>query len=204
MLLRPWFDAAALRLLTQWYFPLSRGWAAALAAGGSVEPLPERDAVRPLRPPPAAVDADAGGDRRAVARCRRRRVGGGVLRRRPGARRRRGAATAARRLALTNLRASFVPLHLQIAAAADRVGGRGARIGGASAWLAPSLPAAGVRRRFRSLPTSRPRAASFRRLGIEGWVRFPAPTAAVTGLAWARVSAPVVAAQRRLAGRCRR
>jgi len=34
---RPWFDDAALRLLTQWYFPLSRGWAAALAADGSVE-----------------------------------------------------------------------------------------------------------------------------------------------------------------------
>ena len=31
LLLRPWFDDAALRLLTQWYFPLSRGWAAALA-----------------------------------------------------------------------------------------------------------------------------------------------------------------------------
>ena len=28
----PWFDAAALRMLTQWYFPLSRGWAAAQAA----------------------------------------------------------------------------------------------------------------------------------------------------------------------------
>src|SRR5512143_1773768 len=37
LLLRPWFDHAALRLLKQWYFPLSRGWAAALAAEGSVE-----------------------------------------------------------------------------------------------------------------------------------------------------------------------
>jgi len=37
VLLRPWFDDAALRLLANWYFPLSRAWAAAIAAEGSVE-----------------------------------------------------------------------------------------------------------------------------------------------------------------------
>ena len=31
--LRPWFDRAALRLIARWYLPLSRAWAAALAAG---------------------------------------------------------------------------------------------------------------------------------------------------------------------------
>src|SRR5512132_4228187 len=30
------------------------------------------------------------------------------------------------------------------------------------------------------------------RLGMEGWVRFPAPTAAIPGRVWARVSSPAV------------
>ena len=34
---QPWFDRWALRLLTAWFFPLSRLWAAARAAEGSVE-----------------------------------------------------------------------------------------------------------------------------------------------------------------------
>ena len=34
---RPWFDALALQVVAQWYLPLSRGWAAALAAEGSPE-----------------------------------------------------------------------------------------------------------------------------------------------------------------------
>ena len=34
---RPWFDGAALLLLSGWFFPLSRLWAAARAAEGSVE-----------------------------------------------------------------------------------------------------------------------------------------------------------------------
>ena len=34
---RPWFDAIAIRALARWFFPLSRLWAAARAADGSVE-----------------------------------------------------------------------------------------------------------------------------------------------------------------------
>jgi len=34
---RPWFDQVALRFLAKWFFPLSRLWAAARAADGSVE-----------------------------------------------------------------------------------------------------------------------------------------------------------------------
>lgn len=37
VLARPWFDKAALRLLSQWFFPVSRLWAAARAAEGSTE-----------------------------------------------------------------------------------------------------------------------------------------------------------------------
>ena len=37
LILRPWFDRAALKILTTWYFPLSRAWAEAVAAEGSAE-----------------------------------------------------------------------------------------------------------------------------------------------------------------------
>lgn len=37
LVFRPWFDALALHVVAQWYLPLSRGWAAALAAEGSPE-----------------------------------------------------------------------------------------------------------------------------------------------------------------------
>jgi len=35
MVARPWFDAAALKALSMWFFPLSRMWGAAMAADGS-------------------------------------------------------------------------------------------------------------------------------------------------------------------------
>lgn len=35
--MRPWFDWMAVRFVTKWYFPLSRAWAAGLAADGSVD-----------------------------------------------------------------------------------------------------------------------------------------------------------------------
>ena len=37
LVLRPWFDRIALHAVAQWYFPLSRGWAAAIESGGEVE-----------------------------------------------------------------------------------------------------------------------------------------------------------------------
>lgn len=37
LLLRPWFDGLALWAITRWYLPLSRAWAAGLAAEGSPE-----------------------------------------------------------------------------------------------------------------------------------------------------------------------
>ena len=37
LIARPWFDQVALRLLAKWFFPLSRLWAAARAAEGSVD-----------------------------------------------------------------------------------------------------------------------------------------------------------------------
>lgn len=51
---RPWFDQVALRMLAKWFFPLSRLWAAARAAEGSVDryfteaPIAPQPRLRPL------------------------------------------------------------------------------------------------------------------------------------------------------------
>ncbi len=37
LLLRPWYDWCGVRAIVNWYFPLSRAWAAALEAGGDLE-----------------------------------------------------------------------------------------------------------------------------------------------------------------------
>jgi hypothetical protein len=49
---RPWFDAVAIRVLGRWFFPLSRLWAAARAANGSVDRF---FAEVPMAPDPALV-----------------------------------------------------------------------------------------------------------------------------------------------------
>lgn len=49
---RPWFDALAIRALGRWFFPLSRLWAAARAANGSVDRF---FAEVPMTPDPALV-----------------------------------------------------------------------------------------------------------------------------------------------------
>ncbi len=54
LIARPWFDQVALRLLARWFFPLSRLWAAARAAEGSVDryfaetPMEPQSRLRPL------------------------------------------------------------------------------------------------------------------------------------------------------------
>ena len=186
----PWFDAAALRMLTQWYFPLSRGWAAAQAAT-SPEPflrhIPCGRFARRLLPGVlkrvhdrrAALDA-------ADAAWEAAFFGEGPAR----------ADVEAERLcaalALGNLRGAFVPLHLQsplpalaweIEAPASVAHRHGSRLARPEQAFADAFDLADIQ-------ASRGFLSS---LGVEGWIRFPAPTVAVTGLAWARVTAPVVA-----------
>jgi len=52
LIARPWFDALATRALGRWFFPLSRLWAAARAAEGSVDRF---FAEVPMAPEPALV-----------------------------------------------------------------------------------------------------------------------------------------------------
>ena len=191
LLLRPWFDDAALRLLTQWYFPLSRGWAAALAAGGSVDrflsELPSGRISRRLLPSVLARVETRQAVLAAVdSQWEEAFFGSGPARAQLEALRRRAAT------ALTNVRASLVPLHIETplppiawwveapASVAHRHGWRLACPRRAfSDSFDPSIVEAS--RGFLSPH------------GIEGWVRFPAPTAAIPGRAWARIFSPAVA-----------
>lgn len=75
LLLRPWFDRAALWFLVPWFFPLSRMWAAGLECGGSVEEFRRRTGARGLPDGVVAaalakLSAQHGRLRRADARWR--------------------------------------------------------------------------------------------------------------------------------------
>lgn len=190
LILRPWFDEAALRLLTRWYFPLSRAWAAALVADGSADRFIEQVGcsrfARRLLPPilrraqtrqAVLVAADTAWEEAFF--------GDGPARAEVEAARLRAAGS------LTNLRSAFVPLHVhsplpavawQIEPPASVPARHAARLADPMSAFADSFDPSDIEasRGFRS------------RNGIDGWLRFPAATTAgrASGPAWARVSAP--------------
>ncbi len=193
LLLRPWFDDTALRLLTQWYFPLSRGWAAALAADGSVErfltELPCGRFSRRLLP---SILSRVETHRAVLAAADRQWedafFGSGPARAEIEAQRWHAAS------ALTNVRASLVPLHMatrlppiawQVEAPASVTDRHNSRLGCLPQAFSDSFDPSIVE----------PSRGFLSPAGIEGWVRFPAPTAAIPGRAWARISTPAVTPQ---------
>jgi hypothetical protein len=190
LVLRPWFDHTALSLLTRWYFPLSRAWAAALAAGG----IPERffRQVPPGRRTDTFVprilrQMEARRDALAIAETRWEEAffGSGPAAADAEAMRVRAAA------ALMSQRMAFVPLHLEqpfpavrfeveTPAAVERR--HGPRLRRPEAAFVARVPPSSVQasRAFRA------------RFGIEGWLRFPCPVPSVGPVAWARVCTPPV------------
>jgi len=205
LLLRPWFDSTALRLLTRWYFPLSRGWAAALEAGGSPDRFCEmvpcgRIGRRLLPSVMSRLEVRRAALEAADTRWEAGFFGDGAADAALEAGRLRAAA------ALTNLRSAFIPLHLEHAlppVAFDvepevSVAHRHATRLTADAFadsFDPAIVEASRGFRFHN--------------GIEGWVRFPAPSMPGSGAGsgsqagtgqemgpaetvWARVSAPEV------------
>lgn len=196
ILLRPWFDSTALRLLTRWYFPLSRAWAAALDANGSPERFYqtiscERIGRRLLPSILTRIEVRRAALQTADAGWEAAFFGDGPAD--PAAERQRLRAASA----LTNLRSAFIPLHLEHAlppiafdveppvSVAHRHGAR--------------LTAAAFADDFDPVQVEASRGFRFDN-GIDGWVRLPAPlmpgngpTTCDSGTAWARVSAPVMA-----------
>ena len=189
VILKPWFDRAALKILIGWYFPLSRAWAAAVAAEGVAERFF------------AALPAQRRSDRfvpRIVALAERRlqalKVAEEAWERAffgPGPAL---AAVEAVRLQsaarLMGLRSLFAPLHLEHPYPAI-------------AWAIEDK--ASVERRH-GPRLVKPECAFVQRRGpdvieasrgfingdgVEGWLRFPSPSPAIAGRAWARVSTPL-------------
>jgi hypothetical protein len=191
LVLRPWFDAVSLIGIVRWFFPLSRGWAAAGIAGRSAEefcaaaPLP-RDAARQAQRALVAllarrhaydaaahrwedaVFADAAPDAFSLVAAEHARL------------------TAAQ--AWMSGRGLFLPLHLRHGFPAvrwqlpserevdQRHGGRLADPAGAF----PAPPRVAVRQSH-----GFPGAA-----GRTSWLRFPSQVAGAADTAWARVIEP--------------
>ena len=191
LLMLPWFDAAALRMLTQWYFPLSRGWAAAMAAAGSpdrfAQAIPCGPFARHLLPGILGrVEERKAALATADAAWEAAFFGAGPAHTSIEAARLRAA------MALGNLRGALVPLHLRSPLPAvawhieapEQVAQRhGGRLERPDEAFADDFDLAGIE-------VSRGFLSS---LGVEGWLRFPAPTAVAPGPAWARVAAPLLA-----------
>jgi pimeloyl-ACP methyl ester carboxylesterase len=188
LILRPWLDEAALRLLTRWYFPLSRAWAAALTAGGDparfadVIPtgrLTQRFVPRALE----TVEMRLAALQRAEQRWESAFFGDGPADGNLEKARLRAAA------ALMQSRTAFAPMHIEqplpaIAFAIESVEGVTQRHG--QRLLARNTA-------FQAQRAAEPIEASrgyLTRRGVEGWVRFPSPTAAGAPLAYARVVTP--------------
>jgi hypothetical protein len=201
LLLRPWFDSAALRLLTRWYFPLSRGWAAALGSGGSPDRFCQgvpcgRIGRRLLPSVLARIESRRAALDLADERWRHAYFGGGPAD--PAAETARLRAACA----LGNLRSAFIPLHLEAALPPvafdvepqDSVAHR----------HGPRLSAAAFTDAFDPALVEVSRGVRLHN-SVDGWVRFPAPAmrgidveAEPTALpksdpaevAWARISSP--------------
>lgn len=191
-LYRPWLDDAALKLITRWFFPLSRAWATALAVDGDVDAFLQAFPVRrfaELLLPRALqrVSQRVQTLAEADARWEEGFFGAG-----PADRTLEEARLTAAH-GLMNLRSAFIPVHCIDAFPAV-------------AWDVEP-PESVLRRHGERLIPGRgfPACDALDRVepsrgfrgagGIEGWVRFPSPVADVgaagDGCAWARITQPV-------------
>lgn len=185
LLYRPWFDQVAVRALTEWYFPLSRAWAAGRAADGDMAAfraaLPQCPASAGLARSLAALAAL---DRRSAEADEVWREGffgsgGGDL----GALERRRRAAAARLMAGRGLFLGFrlrglaPPLRWELASSSAVESRHGARLlPGVSAF---PPPAASEVEASRAIVRTRRR---------EYWLRFRSPR--LGDRAWAHVVEP--------------
>ena len=187
--MRPWFDWMAVRFVTQWYFPLSRAWAAGLAANGSVdefqallgpaaEGLPKADTiletlVRKRRLYEAAdggwCDAFFGGAD----------VDPDSLVTREIARFKAAADLMAMRRSFRPLRKSVPQVDWAVAKPADVQAQHGLRLQVEANSFAAPAPV--------EMEQSRPVQGA---KGEEFWIRMPSPVRSMGDTAWARVFMP--------------
>ncbi len=196
LIARPWIDGVSLRLLADWFFPMSRVWAAAIAAEGSFERFCAEVPLDPARLSPRALwlsnslDDVAGlaARCRAADRCWDEVLFDGGRAATPGVVAAEEARLdAASALGLARLRFALVARAQQVAACR---------------WDIPTPNAVEARHGERladlegayALSADQPEVVESRRLhsplGVEYWLRFPSPWPAVETPCWARVFEP--------------
>jgi pimeloyl-ACP methyl ester carboxylesterase len=195
LILRPWFDRAALKILISWYFPLSRAWAEAMAADGSAERFfaalpPRRHSDRLLPRILALVQRRHEALKTAEEAWLRAFFGPGPALVDVEARRLSCAAQ------LMGVRSLFAPLHLETPfpavawtiedkASVERRHGERLRLP-AQAFLPRGGP-----------EMIEPSRGFINGDGVDGWLRFLSPVPAVGPQAWARVGTPLPEARPR-------
>ncbi|SUS06350.1 conserved hypothetical protein [uncultured Defluviicoccus sp.] len=196
LILRPWFDRAALKILTTWYFPLSRAWAEAVAAEGSAErffaALPARRRSDRLVPRILTLVQRRCEALKAAEEAWLHAFFG------PGpAQIDVEAERLSRAAQLMGLRSLFAPLHLEhpFPAVAWRVEDKASVERRHSERLREPARAFVQRNGPEAIEPSR---GFINGDGVDGWLRFPSPVPAIGPQAWARVGTPLPEARRRL------
>jgi hypothetical protein len=188
----PWFDAVAARAIADWYFPLSRAWAAAITARGAIT----RFAAESGAPPhPAWIVRGAVAEtarrwrRYEAANARFEDAFFGAPGAAPGALRAAQEAREAKAQDVMAARGLFVAAHVMgpfpavrfdIAERTEVERRHGARLAApASAFAPPQAP-----------PAPQRSATVAGRDHTTFWLRFPAPVESLGDMAWARVAVP--------------
>lgn len=189
LVMRPWFDAMAVRAVTNWYLPLSRAWAAGVAAEGDVDRFAaaagaDRNRLAKLAPTLTQLDTSRRRHDDALARWEAAFFADG-----DSAEDQLVASATARFDAATHfmglrrkflsVRRVFPQVDWSVASAADVLAAHGARLTDRDcAFPAPAIPAMELSKLVRGPQ------------GREGWLRMKSPSAFTRDTAWAHVFWP--------------
>ena len=188
LILRPYFDRASLYVISRWYMPLSRGWAAGVESGGAVESFAAA----------TGLSANGGGMGRVLSALRDRQTtyeeastrweeavfgpddpGEAERTRREAARQNAAHRFMAGRLGFHRVRTRLAQIRWDIRGKDAVEEAHGYRLADpATAFPAPAPTDVAV---------SRPVRGAY---GLESWLRFPSPSARLGDTAWARVYEP--------------
>ena len=189
LILRPWFDAMAVRAVTNWYLPLSRAWAAGVAAEGDLDRFAaaagtDRKKLAKIAPILAQLDTSRRQHDDALAGWEAAFFADGDIAEAQlidgaGALFRGATHFMALRRKFLSVRRLFPQVDWSVANPADVFASQGARLkDGADAFPAPVVPPMDLSKLVHGA------------LGREGWLRMKSPTLATKDTAWAHVFWP--------------
>ena len=189
LILRPWFDAVAVRAVTNWYLPLSRAWAAGVAAEGDLDRFAaaagvDRATLSKFVPIMTQLDLSRRLHDDALTRCEEAYFADGDVAESEL------IASATERLRVStqfmglrrkflSARRLFPQVDWSVATSSEVMAAQGARLQDPkSAFPAPAIPSMHLSKLASGV------------LGREGWLRMKSPSAATNDTAWAHVFWP--------------